>query len=176
MDITNINQTISSSECFWSLSLQFKTFVLSLIFILVILLLVFTIIHTSTKYHLVLHLLVIGLLFYVLINSITKSPRYVSVNEEGIKIICIGKTIMIPNEDIDKISFFSDKRGLKKWGGSNGFFGELGSYKCNALGNFIAYVTDWSKSYVIYRKDKKPIVVSVEDPSIFAKFMQKDPS
>lgn len=98
------------------------------------------------------------------------APKGVSVDEEGnITIHLVACKIRIAKEEVVKIVPFPSDRGTIRLIGSGGLFGYMGLFKNTEIGKFSCFATDLEKSYVIYRKNKRPIVVTVADPSIFFK-------
>ncbi len=102
-----------------------------------------------------------------LLWAVVVAPRGVSVDEKGnITIHLLACTIRIAKENIVKITPFPSNRGTIRLIGSGGLYGYMGLFKNAGIGTFSSYATDFDKSFVIYRKNKRPIVVTVEDSSI----------
>lgn len=103
-----------------------------------------------------------------LLWAVVVAPRGVSVDEKGnITIHLLACTIRIAKENIVKITPFPSNRGTIRLIGSGGLYGYMGLFKNAGIGTFSSYATDFDKSFVIYRKNKRPIVVTVADSSIF---------
>ena len=104
----------------------------------------------------------------VLLWAIIVSPKGVSVDEEGnITVHLVACKIRIAKDNVVKIRPFPSDRGTIRLIGSGGLYGYMGLFRNTEIGTFSCYATDLDKSIVIYRKNKRPMVVTVEDPSIF---------
>ena len=157
------------SEFLWSNSLKISTIVVTIILLGCFLLMIKAIWSGNGT---VVHYVCFALLLVGTILPVFVSPRKVTVDKDGICVRLIGTSIPIPVEKIEKVEAFSNRDGLIRTCGVGGFFGYTLYFRAKSIGKFVAYVTDWSQSYVIYRKDEKPIVVSVQDPTIFKPFMK----
>ena len=112
----------------------------------------------------------VALIALAFLWAIAVAPKGVSVDEEGnITIHLLACKIHIAKEDVVKIVPFPSDRGTIRLIGSGGLFGYMGLFKNTEIGKFTCYATDLEKSFVIYRKNKRPIVVTVADSSIFHK-------
>ena len=109
-----------------------------------------------------------AILTIVLLWAIVVAPMGVSVDKDGnITIHLLACRIRIAKEEIIKITPFPSDRGTIRLLGSGGLFGYMGLFRNAEIGTFSNYSTDLEKSHVIYRKNKRPIVVTVADSSIF---------
>lgn len=105
----------------------------------------------------------------VLLWAIVVAPKGVSVDKEGnVTIHLLACKIRIAKENIVKVIPFPSDRGTIRLIGSGGVYGYMGLFRNAEIGTFSSYATDFDKSLVIYRKNKRPIVVTVADPSIFS--------
>lgn len=110
----------------------------------------------------------VALLMAVILWAIIVAPKGVTVDEEGkITIHLLACKICVAKEDIVKVTPFPSDKGTIRLIGSGGLFGYMGLFKNAEIGTFSSYATDFDKSFVIYRKNKRPIVVTVADPMIF---------
>lgn len=111
--------------------------------------------------------IVMVILVISILSSVALMPRGVTANEDGITVHLLMKNIDIPIDQIVKISEFPAESKTIRIIGIGGLFGNVGLFSNERIGRFDCYVTDFSRSYVIYRKTKRPIVVSVTNPAIF---------
>ena len=111
--------------------------------------------------------ILIVIIVTIVVTSLALMPKGVSINEKSLTIHLLLKKIIIPLDEIDSISAFHTNCQLIRVVGVGGLFGYVGIFKDEKIGKFDCYVTDFNKSYVIYRKNKRPIVVSVANPAIF---------
>lgn len=119
------------------------------------------------------HLLLVALLLVIVtLASICMIPRKVSVNQEHINIHLLAYTIQIPTDEIVKIEHYSHGIESHRIVGAGGFFGNLGLFDSKVCGNHFSLITDPKDACIITRKDKKPIVVSIEDYTIFNTIQQ----
>jgi hypothetical protein len=108
-----------------------------------------------------------GVLGLVIVLSLALMPKGISKASNEITVHLLTKDIEIPIRDIEKICSFPYEEKTIRVFGIGGLFGYVGLFENKAIGKFDSYVTDFRKSYVIKRKGKRPIVVSVADPAIF---------
>ena len=109
-----------------------------------------------------------ALLAVAFLWGVVVAPKGVSVDEGGnVTIHLLACKIRIAKENIVKVTPFPSDRGTIRLIGSSGMFGYMGLFKNAEIGTFSSYATDFEKSFVIYRKSKRPIVVTVADPMIF---------
>ena len=94
-------------------------------------------------------------------------PRKVTVNQENINIHLLAYKINISKDEILKIEHYP--YGIKSYRivGAGGYFGNIGLFTSRECGNHFSLVTDPADVCVITRKTKMPVVVSVEDSSVF---------
>ena len=106
----------------------------------------------------------LGVIVLAMLWSLAIMPKGISVTEEGITIHLLATDILIPKSEITDIKKLSAKAS-RRWiafFGVKGLFSYSGSYYNKQLGQFVARVTDWNRAYIIFREDKKPIVVSAD--------------
>ena len=94
-------------------------------------------------------------------------PRKVTVNQEHINIHLLAYKINISKDEILKIEHYPHGIESYRIVGAGGFFGNLGLFTSRECGNHFSLVTDPADVCVITRKTKMPVVVSVEDSSVF---------
>ena len=153
------------SSCSWSSSLTFWTVILSIVILCGIGWLILK--HPEVKTYIIVAIL----LFVVcLILPIFSSPRKVQVSDENITVKMVVFSYSIPVNEIEKVEPYEPSNGGIRVCGIGGFFGNIGWFKNEQLGKYLAFITDGSKSYVIYRKNQIPVVVTADDGSIFQQF------
>ena len=107
------------------------------------------------------------LLAVVTLVSVCMMPRKLVVNQYGINIYLLAWTINIPADEVVKVEHYP--YGIKSYRivGAGGYFGNIGLFTSRECGNHFSLVTDPADVCVITRKTKMPVVVSVEDSSVF---------
>ena len=93
-------------------------------------------------------------------------PCKVSVNQENINIHLLAYKINISKDEILKIEHYPHGIESYRIAGAGGFFGNLGLFTSPVCGKHFSLITDPKDACIITRKDKKPIVVSIEDYTI----------
>lgn len=106
------------------------------------------------------------LLTVVSLGTMVIVPRKLTVNQEDISIHLLAYTIHIPKDEIAKIEHYPHGIESHRIVGAGGFFGNLGLFDSKVCGNHFSLITDPKDACIITRKDKKPIVVSIEDYTI----------
>lgn len=161
------------SECIWSKEMKTWTIAFAVIIIGIFILVTFPYIISGKT--IPMSIIEAGLVVLVAIGiSLFFCPRRVVVNNDDIQIHLWGRTVNILTDKIDYIEKYTSQDTKLRLCGIGHVFSDTGYFYVMSMGIITAYVTDWSKAYVIYRKNQKPVVVSVEDPTIFAAFMKKD--
>ena len=123
--------------------------------------------HSNIASYQIIFWIVMVILVISVLSSVALMPRGVSTDEKGITVHLLLKNIDIPAEEIDSISAFPANTKTIRVIGIGGLFGNVGLFSNERIGRFDCYVTDFSKSYIVYRKNKRPIVISVTNPAIF---------
>ncbi len=100
------------------------------------------------------------------------SPRKIQVTSDTIKVKMVVFSYSIPLGEVEKIEPHLPSNGTRLFGIGN-FFGCVGWFKNLKLGKYLAFVTNNSRCYVIYRKNDIPVVVTADDGVIFQQFMNK---
>ncbi len=99
-------------------------------------------------------------------------PLRVYVAEKGIILQLLLGTIFVPSEEIVKIEPFPNQGATIRLFGSGGLMGFIGFFSNSVIGNFTAFATDIEHATIIYRKSKRPLVLSVADPDILALYKE----
>jgi len=157
-----------------STSTKVITIVVSVIIIVAIISLVrgATVSHYSTGIKIV-QGVVAGLLAILMIVTVVHTPRQVTVNQEEIKIQLLCRTIHVPMQEVDSVAQYPCGIPSVRLCGAGQFFGNLGLFNSEICGTYYSLVSQNRNVCLIYRKGKKPIAISVEEPEIFAPFMQE---
>lgn len=103
-----------------------------------------------------------------LLSCMVIIPRKLTVTQEAINIHLLAWRINIPADEIVKIEHYP--HGIQQTiriAGAGGFFGNLGLFTCKECGKHLSLITDPMEVCIITRKSKMPIVVSVENYSVF---------
>lgn len=106
------------------------------------------------------------IIILILLTSWLLSPQYIESTEDSLIIHLIGFKYVIKKEDIVGIECYKQTTSTFRVFAIGGLFGNVGLFMNNNIGTFIAFVTDFSHSYIIRRNNKKSIVISVDDISI----------
>ena len=103
----------------------------------------------------------LGVIIAVIALSLAFAPRSVSADDQKIVLHrYIGKVVILRSE-IRSIKRFDPDMPAIRLFGIGGFMGIVGLCYSSKLGGvFTAYITDPSRSYVIYRRSKRPIVIT----------------
>ena len=107
-----------------------------------------------------------------LLSCMVIIPRKLTVTQEAINIHLLAWKINIPADEIVKIEHYPHGIDSHRIAGAGGFFGNLGLFTCKECGKHLSLITDPMDVCIITRKDKKPIVVSIEDYTIFNTIQQ----
>ena len=107
------------------------------------------------------------ILTVVTLGTFVIVPRKVSVSQENIKIHMLACNVNIPKDEILKIEHYPHGIESYRIAGAGGFFGNLGLFDSKVCGKHFSLITDPKDVCIISRKNKLPIVVSVEDNNVF---------
>ena len=99
-------------------------------------------------------------------------PRKVTVTQEAINIHLLAWKINIPADEIEKIEHYPHGIQSSRIVGAGGFFGNLGLFTSKECGKHLSLVTDPMDVCIITRKSKMPIVVSIENYSVFNNILE----
>ncbi len=103
-----------------------------------------------------------------LLSCMVLIPRKLTVTTDEINIHLLAWKINIPADEIEKIEHYP--HGIQQTiriAGAGGFFGNLGLFTCKECGKHLSLITDPKDVCIITRKSKMPIVVSIQDNSVF---------
>jgi hypothetical protein len=103
----------------------------------------------------------------VTVSAICMIPRKAVACKEGVDIHLLAWKVRVPSEDIEKIEHYPHGIEAGRIVGAGMFFGNIGLFSCRECGKHFSLVTNPMDVCVIIRKTKMPIVVSVEDYTIF---------
>ena len=102
-----------------------------------------------------------------LLSCMVIIPRKLTVTQEATNIHLLAWRINIPADEIEKIEHYPHGIQSSRIAGAGGFFGNLGLFTCKECGKHLSLITDPMDVCIITRKSKMPIVVSVENYSVF---------
>ena len=117
------------------------------------------------------------LLVVALLSCMVLIPRKLTVTQEEINIHLLAWKINIPADEIVKIEHYPHGIQSSRIAGAGGFCGNLGLFTCKECGKHLSLITDPKDVCIITRKSKLPIVVSLQDNSVFnaiAEVQEKD--
>ena len=116
-----------------------------------------------------LHLLfALIVLVVAVLSCMVLIPRKLTVTTDEINIHLLAWKINIPADEIEKIEHYP--HGIQQTiriAGAGGYFGNLGLFRCKECGKHLSLITDPKDVCIISRKNKMPIVVSIQDNSVF---------
>ena len=102
-----------------------------------------------------------------LLSCMVIIPRKLTVTTEAINIHLLAWKINIPADEIVKVEHYPHGIQSSRIAGAGGFFGNLGLFTCKECGKHLSLITDPMDVCIITRKSKMPIVVSLENYSVF---------
>ena len=102
-----------------------------------------------------------------LLSCMVLIPRKLTVTTDEINIHLLAWKINIPADEIVKVEHYPHGIQSSRIAGAGGFFGNLGLFTCKECGKHLSLITDPMDVCIITRKSKMPIVVSVENYSVF---------
>ena len=113
--------------------------------------------------------MLIGIIVIVLVvgGTLCMIPRKAVACKESVDIHLLAWKVRVPSEDIEKIEHYPHGIEAGRIVGAGMFFGNIGLFSCRECGKHFSLVTNPMDVCVIIRKTKMPIVVSVEDYTIF---------
>ena len=115
---------------------------------------------------------VLILLVVIIGATIAMIPRKVTVTDKEINIHLLAWKINIPKDEIVKIEHYPHGIQSSRIVGAGGFFGNLGLFTCKECGKHLSLITDPKEVCIITRKSKMPIVVSIENYSVFNNILE----
>ena len=107
-----------------------------------------------------------------LLSCMVIIPRKLTVKQEAINIHLLAWKINIPADEIVKIEHYPHGIQSSRIAGAGGFFGNLGLFTCKECGKHLSLITDPMDVCIITRKSKMPIVVSIENYSVFNNILE----
>ena len=107
------------------------------------------------------------LLVVALLSCMVLIPRKLTVTTDEINIHLLAWKINIPADEIVKIEHYPHGIQSSRIAGAGGFFGNLGLFTCDECGKHLSLITDPKDVFIISRKSKMPIVVSIADNNVF---------
>lgn len=118
--------------------------------------------------------IVCGTLFASLICAICLCPQQLVIDSEDI-VICLncGK-ITLHRSEILKIEHYPNGIESSRRVGISKFYGDIGYFTSTQCGNYLSFVTNPKDVCVIYRQNKQPIVVSVDNPFVLDGMIEMD--
>ena len=160
-------------ECSHSKGIKWLTAIGVLIMVSAIMYEIWCILHGMNVW---LGIAIILILVAALLSCFFCYPQYIIATDEGIGIHTLARTRILPYSNIERIER-ADK-DFMGWGtirlfGISGMLGNIGWFRSAETGTYIAYVTDRSKAFIIYRKDGKPVAISVSEPDEFMPYYLK---
>jgi len=158
---------MKQSSCSWSSNLIVWTILFSLLILVCVAGLILK--HPGETNYIVLGavILIIGFL-----PPMFLSPYKIQVTDNAIKVKMLVFSYSIPAEKVEKVEKYAFSAGTRLFGIGN-FFGCVGWFKNAKLGKHLAFVTNSSQCFVIYRKDNVPVVVTADDEFIFQQFIKQ---
>ena len=151
----------SFSPCPWSKALVITTIITAVILLgAIISLSVLCASGTFAKEASIGVLVVLGILIVALLASVAFAPRAVSADDEAIIVHRVIGRVVIKRADIEEIKPFPADQLTLRICGIGGFMGYVGLFRNAEIGLFTSYITDFSKSVVIYRRSKRPIAIT----------------
>ena len=103
----------------------------------------------------------------VTVSAICMIPRKAVACKEGVDIHLLAWKVRVPSEDIEKVEHYPHGIEAGRIVGAGMFFGNIGLFTSRECGRHFSLVTNPMDVCVIIRKTKMPIVVSVEDYTVF---------
>ena len=107
------------------------------------------------------------LLVVALLSCMVIIPRKVTVTTDEINIHLLAWKINIPADEIEKIEHYPHGIQSSRIAGAGGYFGNLGLFRCKECGKHLSLITDPKDVFIITRKSKMPIAVSIAENSVF---------
>lgn len=155
---------MKKSMCPRSALLRIMTSWVNLLFVIIVGVTVWTLL-TDHNPEVSLLMLVLIAVTYAITIAIT--PKYVTVDDEEVVLYRVCGAVRIPRRRIVRVEKYTYQVPTWRICGVGGMFSFTGWYYSKQLGMHRCYVTDQNRMYVIYREDSKPIVVSVEDATVW---------
>ncbi|MBR2359416.1 MAG: hypothetical protein IKA75_03240 [Bacteroidaceae bacterium] len=116
------------------------------------------------------------LLMIILISAVAIGvaymPKKLKICEEKVILVRLFNQLEIPKSEIVEVKRITkfDTDGSMRIFGSGGFFGYLGSFRNEKLGNYVMYATELNNLILICTKNKK-YIFSCSDPDKVVKYI-----
>ena len=159
---------MNSSICIWSSRIKWTTSVTMVLILITIAYSLYIYLHTTECITRGIVLSAIILLCLAIVIAILQTPRYVSVSSEKVQIHLLCTSVRIPKEEIERIEHLPSGLAAVRIVGMGNFFGNVGLFHSDYCGRYYSFVTNPQDICLIYRRNKKPVAVSVADATIFS--------
>ena len=156
-----------SSPCLWSRRMLSSTILASLIIFATIAYSIYSLFQNNdtTRFVVVVAIVILSILWLL---AALQTPRSVKVSTEQVHIKLLFNSIRIHRDEISKIEHYPSGMASMRIVGMGHFFGNVGLFYSEVCGRYYSLVTNEQDIVLIYRHTKKPIAVSVADPTIFS--------
>lgn len=160
--------TTTTSHCPWSPRIKRTTAFALIVVIAAIAYSIYEYAHTSETAAQYTALAAIVILSVLLIGAVLQMPRYVSVSSKKVRIHLLCTSVDISKEEIERIEHLPSGLAAVRIVGMGNFFGNVGLFHSDYCGRYYSFVTNPQDICLIYRRNKKPVAVSVADTTIFS--------
>lgn len=150
-----------------SSAILWTTIIGTIIIVVSIAILVQRTIVTSDNITRIMYWVTTGILLLATLSSIAIFPRRAVVTDNAIDIHMVLGKVHIPADEIISIEHHANGIDSHRIVGAGGFFGNLSIFDSSKCGRHFSLVTDPKDVCIITRRSKQPVVVSIEDYSIF---------
>ena len=150
-----------------SSAILWTTVIGTIIIVVSIAILVQRAIVTSDNITRIMYWVTTSILLLATLSCIAIFPRRAVVTDNAIDIHMVLGKVHIPADEIIGIEHHANGIDSHRIVGAGGFFGNLGIFDSSECGRHFSLVTDPKDVCIITRRSKQPVVVSVEDYSIF---------
>ena len=158
---------MTTSVFIWSPRIKWITGLTLLVFLITIAYSMYVYLHTADC---LTHWITMGavvLLCLAITIAIFLAPRSVDVNNDKVCIHLLCTSIKIPQKEIKRIEHLPSGLATIRVVGMGNFFGNIGLFHSEYCGRYYSFVTNPQDVCLIFRKNKKPIAISVANASIF---------
>lgn len=156
----------------WSVSVIMLTFVTLSIIVGSVVFLIY--INKNSNYNNLINIMLIVPFVLTIMLGVLFMPYSLNVNEENVKIVKLSGPLRLRMSDIQHVAALTsnDISGAIRTFGSGGFFGYIGYFKNDKIGNFIMFATEM-KNLVIIKTNNKTYVVSCSCRDLLIDKIQK---
>lgn len=158
---------MTKSVFIWSPRIKWITVGTLLVFLITIAYSIYVYLHTTDC---LTHWITMGavvLLCMAITIAILLAPRSIDVAHNKVSIRLLCSSIQIPQKEIERIEHLPSGLAAIRIVGMGNFFGNVGLFYSEYCGRYYSFVTNPQDVCLIFRRDKKPIAVSVANASIF---------